>query len=76
MNYDGAVHREKNAFTNFLMDTKEDDPKWRNLAANRVDALNAAWDELTDALVRQRDERDRLISRLLNDLAEANRDKG
>jgi hypothetical protein len=38
-----------------------------------VDELNKAWDRLTDALIRQRDERDRQIVRLINELAEARR---
>lgn len=39
--------------------------------AQALDSLNKAWDELTDALVRQRDERDKQIARLMNELAEA-----
>jgi hypothetical protein len=35
-----------------------------------LDTLNKAWDQLTDALVRQRDERDDQIRRLINELAE------
>ncbi len=42
-----------------------------NWAATAVDDLNKAWDDLTDALVRQRDERDEWIAKLLNELAEA-----
>lgn len=36
-----------------------------------IDDLNKAWDELTDALVRQRKERDLQIIRLIDELAEA-----
>lgn len=32
--------------------------------------LNSAWDALTDALVRQRNERDKVIAHLMNQLAE------
>lgn len=35
-----------------------------------VDELNNAWDKLTDALVAQREERDRIIADLINQLAE------
>lgn len=40
---------------------------------NSVGEEMKAWDQLTDALVRQRKERDEQISRLLNELAEAKR---
>jgi hypothetical protein len=36
-----------------------------------VNDLNKAWDELTDCLVRQREERDRQILSLIDELAEA-----
>jgi hypothetical protein len=38
--------------------------------ASAIDELNKAWDELTDALCRQREERDKLITSLLNQLSE------
>jgi hypothetical protein len=38
--------------------------------ATAIDNLNRAWDQLTDALVRQRDERDEQIGRLMNEVAE------
>lgn len=39
-------------------------------AATAMDDLNKAWDQLTDALVRQRTERDDQIRRLIDELAE------
>ena len=38
--------------------------------AGAIDALNRAWDKLTDILVAQRDERGRVVLRLLDELAE------
>lgn len=39
--------------------------------ATALDDLNKAWDALTDCLVRQREERDEQICRLIDELAEA-----
>lgn len=41
------------------------------LLPGAVDRLNKAWDELTDCLVRQRNERGEEVLRLLDLLAEA-----
>lgn len=38
--------------------------------ARAIDELNKAWDGLTDVLVRQRKERDRVIRHLIDELAE------
>lgn len=67
--YDGAVSRCKNALLKLLVagQTKLD---WPDLGA-RITEMHQATDAQADALVRQRDERDRLISNLLNQLAEA-----
>lgn len=74
-NYDTQLRGAKDAVTNTLLKLISKDPgPWtlQDLAA-RIDDLNKAWDELTDALVRQRETRDRFISELVNRLAEAER---
>jgi site-specific recombinase len=43
--------------------------------ASALDRLNKAWDALTDCLVRQREERDRRILSLIDELAEARKDE-
>lgn len=43
----------------------------RDEMASAIDGLNKAWEALTDALVRQRDERGAEVLRLLDALAEA-----
>lgn len=43
--------------------------------ASAMDELHKAWDALTDALIAQREERDRIIMSLMNDLAELRRVK-
>lgn len=42
--------------------------------AGALESLNAAWDRLTDALVRQRQERDTLIKSLIDQIAELRRE--
>ncbi len=42
-----------------------------NDVANTIDNLNKAWDALTDALVRQREEYQKQVERLIHELAEA-----
>lgn len=43
--------------------------------ATAIDDLNKAWDELTDCLIRQRDERDMKILALIDELAESRKGK-
>lgn len=47
-----------------------DKKDWMRMAG-RIDELNKAWDELTDALVRQRQEYIDLVNDLVRQLAEA-----
>lgn len=69
MNYDLRVSDAKRAVTAALCrQTKGGD---LSELASSIDELNKAWDSLTDALVRQRDERGEQVLRLMNDLAEA-----
>lgn len=71
-NYDSLLSFAKQAATDALIDLQRSNP---NADASRMalalDELNKRWDELTDALVRQRRERDRIISELISELAEA-----
>ena len=60
-NYDQELRSAKSEVTRALMDS----------AGRTVDDLNKAWDNLTDALVRQREERNLQILRLLDELSEA-----
>jgi hypothetical protein len=67
--YDGEVSHCKHQLLKLLAVGKE---KLDMLElGTRVTELHQAHDAQTSALVRQRDERDRLISNLLNQLAEA-----
>lgn len=72
MNYESLVYDAKRAVTVSLIDCQRANGggDFSNLAS-AIDELNRRWDQLTDALVRQRDERQELIGRLLNELAEA-----
>ena len=67
MSYDSNLSAAKHSFLKLMMTENPD----KFEIANTVDALNKAWDELTDALVRQRAERDRQILSLIDQLAEA-----
>ena len=69
-NYDTLVWNAKDAVNKEIYRLTQEQAGVADLAA-RIDDLNAAWDALTDALVRQRDERDTLISELISRLAEA-----
>ncbi len=69
MNWDLRVSDAKSHVTTMLCRTVED-PRLIHDLAGAIDNLNKAWDELTDALVRQREERDRVIRRLIDELAE------
>lgn len=75
MNYDLILSDCKRAATAALCRVIRDNPDVKSLdeMAGALDALNTAWDKLTDALIRQRDERDKLVQKLLNELAEANK---
>ena len=68
-NYDLQLSHAKQAATEALMELSNNADA-RHMAG-ALDALNLAWDELTNALVRQRQERDRQITRLIDELAEA-----
>ena len=73
--YDRALSDCKHAVTQLICraisDLHQHDEKGAlDQLASGVDNLNGAWDALTDALVRQRDERDHQIRRLINELAE------
>lgn len=78
MNYDRMLSDAKDAATravvNLVRNGRDGKPLCDGDAAHwvgtAVDELNKAWDRLTDALVRQRDERDEQIRRLLDELAE------
>ncbi len=72
MNYDHNVTAAKRSFADLLIDKSYGDiDKFKYAVASRLDELNRCWDELTDALVRQRQERDTVILDLINKLAEA-----
>ena len=76
MNYDLLLSGCKRAATSALCRAITDNPKVNmDGIAAALDALNEAWDRLTDALVRQRDERDRIIRDLINQLAEEKKKK-
>lgn len=67
--YDGEVSHCRHQMMKLLAFGKEK-LDWLELGT-RLTELHAAQDAQTSALIRQRDERDRLISNLLNQLAEA-----
>ncbi len=69
MSYDRNVSDAKQRTTAALMEKDLD----RVSIGRAFDELNAAWDALTDALVRQRAIRDKQILSLLDQLAEAKR---
>lgn len=68
--YSVNVRDAREAFTKLIC-TAYERPDFVALAAQSVDMLNKAFDELTDYLVRQREERDRIIQNLINEVAEA-----
>jgi hypothetical protein len=75
-NYDLRVSDAKRAVISCVC--RLNDPKDHNAVPHMesaVDDLNAAWDALTDALVRQRDELGEQVLRLINELAEAKKGK-
>jgi hypothetical protein len=70
VDYDGALLAAKHRMTKVLC--REGGPD-RSEIATAIDELNAAWDELTDCLVRQVEARDAEIRSLLNKIAELNK---
>jgi hypothetical protein len=68
--YDGQLRAAKDYTTKTLARLAANKNTEPMEVSNAVDLLNKAWDELTDALVRQREERDKVITRLINELAE------
>ena len=74
--YDDRVYDAKQAVTRTLCDLGKPDTRLAVMdLAGQIDALNRAWDDLTNCLVRQRRERDEQIIRLINELAEAKRER-
>lgn len=72
MNYDLCVSDAKRKALNELLILQRSDSKIDvTQMASALDNLNKMWDLLTDALVRQRSERDSQILRLIDELAEA-----
>ncbi len=79
--YDRAVFNAKDAATavvrvmarHEVSGPGNERPISAELVASTIDALNKAWDELTDCLVRQRKQRDEVIRGLIDELAEANK---
>lgn len=72
MNYDLMLSDCKRALTAELFRFQRDNPKVdMGQLPHFIDELNNAWDKLTDCLVRHRSERDRMIHKLINELAEA-----
>jgi hypothetical protein len=69
VDYDGEVSCCKNALLKVL-GAGPQKLDWLDLGT-RITEMHAAYEAQTDALVRQRNERDRIISDLLNQLAEA-----
>ena len=67
-NYDRAVADAKEGATTALLELSEGQDRHR--MARALDNLNCAWDELTDALVRQRKARDDTIAYLHGKIAE------
>ena len=71
-NYDSAVSWAKEHATKTLLRIDREKEKFNSMdMAQALDDLNKAWDALTDCLVRQKEERDELITKLINELAEA-----
>jgi hypothetical protein len=75
-NYDSQLFDAKHAVTLAVCRATRD-PSGDALPhlASAIDTLNEKWDELTDCLVRQRQERDEQIRRLIDELAEAKKGK-
>ena len=67
-NWDHEVSGAKNQVTRALCEAVDRPSSLADLGM-LIDRLNTAWDGLTDALMHQRCERDRIIQQLLNELA-------
>lgn len=75
-NYDHMLFDAKDHVTRTLCDLQRQSKDADVSAlASAIDNLNKAWDALTDCLIRQRDERDEQIIRLIDELAEAKKGK-
>lgn len=75
-NYDGRLFEAKQRAIRAVC--RLNDPKDHNAVpdmATALDDLNKAWDQLTDCLVRQREERDRKILALIDELAESRKEQ-
>jgi hypothetical protein len=70
IDYDAGVRAAKDHVLKLLALMGANKPVSTDEVAVAFDSLNREWDRLTDALVRQRNERDRLIRSLLDQLAE------
>lgn len=77
-NLDRRVYDAKHEVTRQLCNVISSDEQKHRYGIDQlpgaIDALNKAWDDMTTALVRQREERDRQIIRLINELAEARKE--
>ena len=71
MNYDLMLSDAKRHVTETLIRSQRDENANLSDLASAIDGLNSAWDKLTDALVRQRDELEKQVLSLIRDLAEA-----
>lgn len=70
-NYDQQLSWAKQAVVEAIAAMSTDKPRITVMdLASRIDDLNKAWDELTDALLRQKRVRDLTIAELHNQLAE------
>ena len=73
--YDDCVYSSKREVTRLICSLVSEDERKHRFAVEQmpgaIDNLNKDWDELTSALVRQREERDHVIQSLINQLAEA-----
>lgn len=75
MNYTSPLRHQQAVVTRLLWDKVKEDLTDLQDLANAIDELNNKWDELTNCLIRQRDERDIKISSLINELAEAKKNE-
>lgn len=70
--YSDAVHHAKTRATRAMLALPASEARME--MAGAIDDLNRAWDDLTNAIVRQRDERGSEVLRLLDELAEAKKE--
>lgn len=71
VNYDSALSWAKDYALKALSAVESKQANAGDVMAGALDGLNKAWSDFADALGRQRDERDRMISSLMDQLAEA-----